>query len=93
MEAASHALRHQKIVRWAKNTHAAPWVEDQQIVIAADDRLRASSQGEFQIYVVFRVTTLGDPRRWFKPYRFVSQQLQEVLPPSGRDGACKLWPA
>jgi hypothetical protein len=68
-------------------------MEDQKIVIAADDRRRASGKSKFQVHVVLCVTAVGDACGWLETYRFVPQEPQEVLPPRGRNGSRELWPA
>lgn len=51
-----------EIVGRTQDEHAPPRVEDEKVVIAADDDLCTGRQSKLQIFVVLWVTAVGDAR-------------------------------
>jgi plasmid stabilization system protein ParE len=79
LAAAPASCWQRQIGRRAQNAHAAPWVEHNQIVIAADDKRRTRRQSEFQVFVILRVSAVGDAFGRDEPRRHATDHVQNLL--------------
>src|SRR5215469_15645093 len=78
-----------EIVRRTHDAHAAPWVEYEQLIVTADDRLGSGREREFEILIVLWITASGDPHGRLKPDGGMAQYFQAPLTPCKRDCAHK----
>ena len=62
-------------------------MKNQQILVAADDRVGTRGQRKFEILVVFRIAAIRNTHRCLEPERRGSQEFQELPEAPRRDGA------
>ena len=62
-----------------------PGVENEQVIVTADDRLGSDRECELEILIVFWITAIGDPHGRLKPECSMAQYLKDPLTPCKRD--------
>ena len=74
-----------EIVGRTQYAHATPRVENEQIIVTADDSFRSGSEGELQILIVLWITAISDRYRGLKPDGRAAQYFQDPFTPRKRD--------
>lgn len=79
-----------EIVRRTQDAHATPRVEDEEIIVTADDRLCSCRERELQILVILWITAIGDPHYRREPDGGAPQYFHHTL--TSRERNCKREP-
>ena len=75
-----------------EDAHAAPGVQDKQVVVAADDHPGAGGERQLEILVVLCVAAVRHPLGRTEPRRPDAQDVDDARPPRGRDGRSEAGP-
>lgn len=59
-------------------------MEDEEVVVAADDRVGTGRQREFEVFVVVGITAIGDTLGRIEPNRSVTERIEKRVASPGR---------